>query len=51
MATLEMMKGVKRTSKYMLERQQDICNKAVIHCIDLKVEPRGLSGRGYTAPK
>ena len=44
LATLERMKELK-TSKYALKRQEDICDQAVAHCVDLKVEPRGLRGR------
>lgn len=45
LATLEDLEGRKSTSKSELARHRDICQKAVFHCADLAVPPRGLLGR------
>lgn len=49
LATLEGLEGVKRTSKSELARQREICERAVAHCKDLGVTPRGL--RGQSCPR
>lgn len=44
LATLERMKMRKATTKYDLQRQEDICDKLVAQCIDLRIGASGLRG-------
>lgn len=48
LATLEELKELKSSSSYRIQRQQTICNTAVRHCIELGIEPVGLSGNRCT---
>jgi hypothetical protein len=48
LATLEEMLSRKSTPKYSIARQESICEKAVEHCRDMKVPPRGLRGQTTT---
>lgn len=45
LATLEGLQELKSSSNYRIQRQQSICNKAVQQCIELGIEPVGLSGQ------
>jgi hypothetical protein len=51
LATLEGMRGLKRTSKYELGRQASICDQAIYHLADLNVEPDQRGLRGYVCPR
>lgn len=44
LATLEGLESVKRTAKWELSRQREICDRAVSQCKDLGVPPVGLRG-------
>lgn len=45
LATLERLSMRKSAPKSDLTRQESICKTLVAQCAELKVEPRGLSGR------
>ena len=51
MATLEGLEGKKSTPKGELNRQREICERAVAQCVDLGLKPgiRGL--RGFPCPR
>ena len=44
LATLERLRRLKSTPQSELRRHETICNDAVLHCADLKIEPRELHG-------
>ena len=46
LATLERLKSRKRSAKYDIYRQTNICEQLVRHCAELGVDPRwGLGGK------
>lgn len=45
LATLEQLLTRKSSPKSDIRRQQEICDKLLFHCFELKIKPIGLNGR------